>query len=91
MPVSSVNAGLNPNQSPSKNGGAAAIVSGQGGKPVVAQASIPIVASETKSDSSIVNLGNSSGTAIPYGNRVGVAAYVAMMNQQNVTSMRTEA
>jgi hypothetical protein len=86
MSVSSVNSGFSPNQTALKSA-----ISQRADK----SATLPIndaqsnqAAAAPVEGSTIVSL----GAPIPHANKVGVAAYIAIMNPQTAaTSMRTEA
>jgi hypothetical protein len=89
MPVSTVNSGLGPNQSALKSA-----LPQRGNLPPVADSDPANGGSAILSaiqESVVVNLGGSSGAPISHSIRVGVAAYVAIMNPRASASMRTEA
>ena len=85
MSVSSVNSGFVPNQAALTNN----IPQRTTGQP-------PFPATAEKSPEAATGQGTQTaiagpGTPTPLANRVGVAAYVAIMNPQTPTSMRAEA
>lgn len=85
MSVSSVSSGFPPGQAASK--GAISQPAAAQETPSVATEQNAIAVKERATESATVGLGG----AIPHANRVGVAAYIAIMNPQIATSMRAEA